>query len=63
MTQVSLMSACEAAEVALGENLVWLADTLDFRIRQGDDETINRLATLDATWKMLCLALASERQK
>ena len=47
----------EKIEAALGENLVWLADALDLRIRQGDKETIARLAQLNAAW-ILAVKLA-----
>lgn len=52
-----LIDALDRAENALGENLVWLSDALDLRIRQGDKETLRRLAQLSAAWTEICLVL------
>ena len=46
-----------AAEAALGENLVWLADQLDLKIRQKDPETVRRLAQLNDAWVALAKVL------
>lgn len=48
--------AIEQAEEALGNNLVWLADALDLRIRQKDTETLRRLAELNTAWIALAKA-------
>lgn len=45
------------AEMVLGNNLTWLADQLDLRIRQKDAETLRRLAELNALWTRLAKAV------
>lgn len=55
---MSLLEACTLAEKALGENLVWLADQLDIRIRQKDSDTLRKLAQLESAWKACVAALA-----
>lgn len=57
------IKALKAAEEALGENLVWLSDALDLRIRQGDKETLRRLAQLSAAWTEICKALQEVRKE
>lgn len=47
MTPVELASVVEAG---LGENLVWLDDALDLRVRQRDPETVKRLEQLNLAW-------------
>lgn len=44
-------------ESALGENLMWLYAALDLRLRQGDKETIERLARIEAAWSAVCKTL------
>lgn len=51
------IKALKNAEKALGENLVWLSDAFDLRIRQGDKETLRRLDQLNAAWTEICLVL------
>lgn len=51
------VKALKNAEKALGENLVWLSDAFDLRIRQGDKETLRRLDQLNAAWIEICLVL------
>lgn len=57
------IKALKAAEEALGENLVWLSDAFDLRIRQGDKETIRRLDQLNAAWTEICLVLKNKEGK
>lgn len=47
-------AAILAAEEALGNNLVWLADALDLSIRQKDAQTLAKLDELNAAWVGLC---------
>lgn len=56
-TPKAMLAALEHAEYALGTNLTWLADALDLKIRQGDPETLRRLAELNAAWVRLCRAI------
>lgn len=48
----------KTAEQALGENLVWLSDQLDQKVRQGDKETLRRLKQLNDAWVLLAKASA-----
>jgi hypothetical protein len=57
MSTDTLLNAARSAEAAIGENLVWLSDALDLRIRQRDAETLRRLAQLNDAWIQLCKAL------
>ena len=57
----TLASTVRIAESALGENLVWLADALDLKIRQKDPETLKRLAVLNAAWTLLAKALPATK--
>lgn len=54
-----LLAAVDAAEEVLGDNLVWISDALDLRVRQGDTETTKRLARLNEVWVHLCRARAA----
>ena len=45
-----MLAEIQRTEAALGENLQWLTDILDLRIRQGDKDAIKRLAQLNAAW-------------
>ena len=58
-----LLAACVEAEQALGENLTWLADELDLHVRQGDAETVAKLAQLTAAWRTVCFAIAKAQKK
>lgn len=49
--------AVTLAEAALGENLVWLSDQLDQRVRQKDPETLRRLKQLTDAWIALAKVL------
>lgn len=51
-----LETAAKLAEAALGENLVWLADQFDLRIRQGDEQVLRRLKQLNDAWTALARA-------
>lgn len=53
-----LQSAVTQAEQALGENIVWLADALDLRVRQGDKEVLRRLKQLNDAWLTCAKALS-----
>lgn len=57
----TLFEAVQKAEVALGENLVWLTDQLELSVRQKDPETLRRLAQLDEAWRFLCCATAAAK--
>jgi hypothetical protein len=48
----------QQAEQALGENLVWLSDALDQRVRQKDPETLRRLKQLNDAWVALAKIVA-----
>lgn len=52
------LKALECVEAALGENLVWLADELDQKIRQKDPDTLRRMDQLSSAWKAACVAIA-----
>jgi len=52
----AIEAAAKQAESALGENLNWLTDQLDLRIRQGDSETLRRLKQLTDAHAALCRA-------
>ena len=54
-----LLTALIEAESALGANLVWIQDRVNLSVRQGDAETLKRLAHLTHGWKMVCAALAN----
>lgn len=54
--ETELRNAVEVAEEALGNNLTWLADALDLRIRQGDSEVTARLEQLNNAWVALAKA-------
>jgi hypothetical protein len=57
MITPEVLRTLKIAEEALGNNLVWLDDALDLRIRQGDKETLRRLAELNAAWGLICRTL------
>lgn len=48
-------------DVALGENLHYIADALDQKIRQGDEEAIRKLIHLQTAWKLLCKVQAGQK--
>lgn len=52
-----LLAALEAAEEALGSNLVWITDRVDLQVRQGDTDTLQRLAQLRDAWQTIVRAL------
>jgi hypothetical protein len=51
------IEALQLAEETLGNNLVWIADQCDLKIRQNDPETLQRLQQLNEGWKAICQAL------
>ena len=55
-----MQTALVEAEAALGENLQWLTDALGVQVRQGDAETLQRLAQLNAAWVTICRALPAK---
>ncbi|MFA5166873.1 MAG: hypothetical protein WC449_06310 [Candidatus Paceibacterota bacterium] len=57
-----LLKALELAETALGENLQWIADVADLRIRQKDRETLAKLDQLTAAWKACVAAIAKAKE-
>ena len=59
MDRHMLLEALVEAESALGANLVWIQDRVGLSVRQGDAETLRRLAHLTHGWKMVCAALAN----
>ena len=60
-TFANMVRVLTIAEEALGNNLAWLDDALDLRIRQGDKGTLRRLAELNAAWGEICRALAAAK--
>ena len=54
----AMLEALKEAEETLGANLVWIRDRVDLSVRQGDAETLKRLAHLTHGWKTVCAALA-----
>lgn len=54
---IGLMNAVRIAEAALVENIQYLTDVLELRIRQGDSEAIRKLQQLTDAWVLLCRAI------
>ena len=48
---MTTLELANAAEEALGYNLVWLNDKLDLWIRQNDKDTIDRLKEINQAWR------------
>ena len=57
-----MRESLEAAEEALGNNLQWITDLADLPVRQGDADTLRRLAELNAAWVRLATTLHVARQ-
>jgi hypothetical protein len=55
---MTYLEVIEQAETALGENLVWIADQVDIKIRQKDTETLRKLAQLNLAWQACAQACA-----
>lgn len=56
-----MKAALIQVEAALGENLWYLTDALDLRLRQGNQEAIDKLQQLEAAWKAAVFAIAKAK--
>ena len=59
MASDTVKAAVIQAEEALGENLTWLSDQLDQKVRQKDPETLRRLKQINDAWVALAKAANS----
>jgi len=58
----ALLAACEAAEDALGCNLLWIADNTKATLNADKADTLTRYATLNEAWRGLVAAIAKARK-
>lgn len=52
-----IIAVLREVEAALGENLVWISDVVDQRVRQKDAETLRKLAQLNTAWQAVAKLL------
>ena len=62
LTAPDLLAACEAAEDALGCNLLWIADNTKATLNADKADTLARYATLNEAWRGLVAAIAKARK-
>lgn len=53
-----MLAVLREAEAALGENLVYITDALDLRVRQKDEEALRKIRQLTDAWVAIVRVIA-----